>query len=85
MKTNVRILEHDIADNIRVGISYPIDNIDKAIKDVFSLEDKKLGSLGGAQLSASKYYRRIAIVDAASLQSLVVVFDGTEWDTRATQ
>ena len=76
----VRVLEHDTADQIRIGFAFPTNNIVKTIREIFAQEDEKLDWCGGARLSASKFYRRIALVDARTLQTVKDIYDGSEWD-----
>lgn len=81
----IRVLEHDTADQIRIGYAFPTNNIVKTAQDIFTQEDKSLNWCGGALLSAPKFYKRIALVDARTLQTVKDIYDGKEWDPCVTQ
>lgn len=76
----IRVLEHDTSDQIRLGFAFPTNNIVKTAQDIFAQEDEKLQWCGGARLSVSRFYRRIALVDARTLQTVMDIYDGKEWD-----
>ena len=76
----VRVLKHDTADQIRISFAFPTNDIVKTAQDIFTQEDENLNWCGGARLSASKFYRRIALVDARTLQTVKDIYDGSEWD-----
>ena len=76
----VRVLEHDSVDQIRIGFSFPTTDVKKTARDIFAQEDAKLQWCGGALLSARKFYRKIALVDAGTLQPIITIYDGREWD-----
>ena len=81
----VRVLEHDTADQIRIGFAFPTNNIVKTAQDIFSQENEKLTWCGGALLSVPKFYKRIALVDARTLQTVKDIYDGREWDPCVSQ
>lgn len=75
----IRVLEQDTCDIIRTGPSYPIlksmDSIDKQTTQVINGYDKKLKWCGGWNKdNCRKYYKRIAIVDAKTLQSIREIY-----------
>ena len=74
---HVRVLEHEKGDHIRIGMTFPTKDLEKAADEVLRQYDKKLEWCGGMEAAAAKYYERICLVDAASLSVLKVV-----WSTR---
>ena len=79
MPKYVRVLEHDTADQIRVGYQFPTHDLEKTANDVFEQENAKLRWCGGAWLCAPRFYRRIALVDANTLTTVMDIYDGREW------
>lgn len=74
----IRVLEQDTDDQIRIGqpltITNTIQAIDSLCKSVLDAYHNKLKYFGGFHTSASKFYSRIAIVDASSLELVRVLF-----------
>ena len=70
---NIRVLQHDTNDQIRIGMAYPIIDLDKAEKDIVDNYEKKTAWCGGFKAACEKYYQRIAIVRADTLE--VIIFD----------
>lgn len=75
---NIRVLQHDLEDNIRIGVAYPIwdtpEAKDEAVCKVKSMYDKRLNWCGGFAEGATKYYDRIAIVNADTLEVIRLVY-----------
>ena len=74
----IRVLEHDTCDQIRIGCSFPIFDGDqeKAVKSTIDQYDKQFNFCGGwNEGNANKYYKRIALVDAKTLQSIVEIWN----------
>mgnify|MGYP000572818356 CR=1 FL=1 len=44
---NIRVLQHDTNDQIRIGMAYPIIDLDKAEKDIVDNYEKKTAWCGG--------------------------------------
>jgi len=82
MSQQVRVLEHSRTDQISIGYSFSTNNIVTTAQALYNQEDEKLRWTGGAYLAVPKYYRRIALVDAVTLQPVMEVFNGREWDQR---
>lgn len=70
----VRVLEHDTEDQIRIGMSFPIDDIKKAVENIISSYDKKFEWCGGFAKGCNKYYKRLAIVDSESLSIIQLIY-----------
>lgn len=81
----LRVLEHDIADQIMIGPLFSTSDVAKTAEVVFNMEDTKLDWCGGAKLVAGRYYRKIALVDAVTLKEVAILFDGREWAQSLTQ
>lgn len=67
----VRVLEHSISDQIRIGMGYPVfkEDLDKAVDNVKKAYDKEMAWCGGwTDENNNKYHERIALVDADTLQ-----------------
>lgn len=47
---NIRVLQHDTNDQIRIGMAYPIIDLDKAEKDIVDNYEKKTAWCGGFKL-----------------------------------
>jgi hypothetical protein len=66
----IRVLQHDTEDNIRIGVAYPVTDLDRAEKGIVQAYEKDTTWCGGFAAACEKYYKRIAIVDANTLQEL---------------
>ena len=77
---NVRVLQHDTEDQIRIGASFPVpDNaLDKVAENTIKQYSKDLEWCGGFKAGCEKYYKRIALVDADTLQSIREIYPGKE-------
>lgn len=73
---NVRVLQHDTEDQIRIGASFPVpDNaLDKVAENTIKQYSKDLEWCGGFKAGCEKYYKRIALVDADTLQVITVIY-----------
>lgn len=76
----VRVLQQDTQDQIRIGVSIPIlsSEIEKCAANTVLSYDKKLEWCGGFQAGCKKYYKRIALVDANTLQSIKEIYPEKE-------
>lgn len=71
---NIRVLQHDTNDQIRIGMAYPIIDLDKAEKDIVDNYEKKTAWCGGFKAACEKYYQRIAIVRADTLEVIRPIY-----------
>lgn len=75
---HVRVLEHEKgSDQIRIGYTFPTRDLDKTAEQVLRQYDEQLSWCGGIDPGMNRYYHRVCIVDAASLQVLKVVWEST--------
>lgn len=65
MTLNIRILQHDTEDRIRIGVACPVTDLDKTEKD--------MAWCGGFRAACGKYYRRVALVDRQLLEVLRLI------------
>lgn len=74
----IRVLEHDLQDNIRIGASVEMldtqEVIDEAVMFIETSYNEKLDWCGGYPDGAKKYYKRIAIVNADTLEVKRLLF-----------
>lgn len=70
---NIRVLQHDTEDQIRIGMAYPVIDLDKAEKDIINSYEKKTVWCGGFKAAYEKYYKRIAIVNADTLEVIRII------------
>lgn len=71
---NIRVLQHDTEDQIRIGMAYPVIDLDKAEKDIINSYEKKTAWCGGFKAACKKYYQRIAIVCADTLEVIRPIY-----------
>lgn len=71
---NIRLLQHDTNDQIRIGMAYPIIDLDKAEKDIVDNYEKKTAWCGGFKAACENYYQRIAIVRADTLEVIRPIY-----------
>lgn len=79
MATNfisIRVLQHDNGDQIRIGSESYIyeDQLDKAVQDTIAQYEKKSEWCGGFKAACEKYYQRIAIVRADTLEVIRPIY-----------
>lgn len=76
---NIRVLQHEKSyDNIRIGASFKSDNLDDSIQDVIKHYEAKSEWCGGFQRACETYYKRIAIVDADTLEVIHSIYERKE-------
>ena len=80
---NLRVLQQDTEDQIRIGAGFPahtktLDKLDKVVENIIKQYDKELEWCGGFQAGCEKYYKRIALVNADTLQSVREIYTGKE-------
>ena len=71
---NIRVLQHDTNDQIRIGMAYPITDLDKEEKKIIALYESKTAWCGGFKVACEKYYQRIAIVRADTLEVIRQIY-----------
>lgn len=64
----IRVLQHDKNDQIRIGEAFPATDLNKAEKDIIAQYEAKCAWCGGFKAACEKYYQRIAIVRADTLE-----------------
>ena len=77
----VRILQHDTTDQIRIGMATPLageSSISSYVETVKKQYEKECEWCGGFAAACKKYYQRIAIVDADTLQELSSIYNRKE-------
>ncbi|MDH6308030.1 putative IMPACT (imprinted ancient) family translation regulator [Dysgonomonas sp. PFB1-18] len=73
----VRVLQHDTEDQIRIGMTTPVmdkDAIPSFVEKVKEQYQKETEWCGGFDAACEKYYKRIAIVDADTLQEIHSIY-----------
>jgi hypothetical protein len=77
---NVRVLQHDTEDQIRIGVSIPVwDNmLDKVVESVVKDYEKETAWCGGFTKACDRFYKKIALVDSNSLQIVKVIYERKE-------
>ena len=76
----VRVLQQDTQDEIKIGAGFPIweDQLDQVEKNTRKQYDQRLEWCGGFHAGCEKYYKRIALVDADTLQSIREIYPRKE-------
>jgi hypothetical protein len=74
----IRVLQHDTEDNIRIGAAYPVADLDRLEQGTIEVYEKEFTWCGGFAAACEKYYQRIAIVDAETLQELLLIYKRKE-------
>jgi len=77
--TYLRVLEHDNLDNIRMGAAFPAHDVAAAFGNVRTSYEAKLAWCGGCSYTASRFYRKIVLVDASTFRPVCTVFNGEVW------
>lgn len=75
---NIRVLQHDTEDQIRIGTAYPVFNLDKAEQNIIKAYEKDTAWCGGFKVACEKYYKRIAIVNADTLEVIRSIYERKE-------
>lgn len=77
---NLRVLQQDTDDQIRIGECFPIPGnaLDQVAENTRKQYDQRLEWCGGFKAGCEKYYKRIALVDADTLQSIREIYPGKE-------
>jgi len=77
---NLRVLQQDTEDQIRIGAGFPAYTkmLDKVVENTIKQYGKELEWCGGFQEGCKRYYKRIALVNADTLQSVREIYPGKE-------
>lgn len=75
---NIRVLQHDTEDQIRIGMAYPVFDLDKAEQGIIKGYEKETSWCGGFKVACEKYYKRIAIVRADTLEVIRSIYERKE-------
>ena len=70
----IRVLQHDTEDQIRIGNAYPVTDLDKAENNIVALYEKRTAWCCGFKAACKQYYKRIAIVDADTLEVIRSIY-----------
>ena len=71
---NIRVLQHDTEDQIRIGMLTPVFDLEKAVQGVIKAYEKDTAWCGGFKSACEKYYKRIAIVNADTLEVIYTIY-----------
>lgn len=76
METNYyRVLEQSQSNQIRIGAPFYGIDMDAIVSNVIKSYETSHSQCGGFFAACEKYYQRIAIVDAETLQVARVIYD----------
>lgn len=70
----IRVLQHDKNDQIRISELFPIVDLDKAEKDIIAQYEARTAWCGGFKKAFERYYKRIAIVNAYTLEVIRQIY-----------
>lgn len=71
----IRVLQHDTEDNIRIGAAYPVTDLDRAENGIVQAYEKETAWCGGFKSACEKYYKRVAIVNAETLEVIKIIYN----------
>ena len=76
----VRVLQQDTQDEIKIGAGFPVweDQLDQVKENTKKQYDQRLEWCGGFLEGCKRYYKRIALVDADTLQVITEIYPGKE-------
>lgn len=75
----VRVMKHDTLDQIMIGRMFPTDDVAATARELFKMMDTELMWCGGARMSLGKFFDRVCIVNANTLDVLLYVYHYGEW------
>lgn len=75
---NIRVLQHDTEDQIRIGMAYPVFDLEKAEQGIIKAYEKDAAWCGGFKAACENYYKRIAIVSADTLEVIRSIYERKE-------
>ncbi len=74
---NVRVLQHDLQDEIRIGVAFTIWNTqeekDKVVLKTIDTYDEKL-KWCGYEAGVKKHFKRIALVNADTMEVIRLIY-----------
>ena len=70
----IRVLQHDTEDQIRIGVAFPTAHLDDTVENVKSSYEKETAWCGGFDVACERYWKRIALVDAETLEVVRVIY-----------
>lgn len=74
--TYLRVLQHDRSDEIRIGVAFcAIGELDNAEQECIKTYEEKCAWCGGFSAACEKYYKRIALVDAETLETIRTIYE----------
>lgn len=74
----IRVLQHDTEDQIRIGGVYYTIDMDITVKGVIQQYEADCAWCGGFAAACEKYYKRIAIVNADTLEVIRSIYNRKE-------
>lgn len=76
----IRVLQHDTEDQIRIGMAFPVyeNDLDNREKAVIQTYEKGTAWCGGFKAACKRYYKRVAIVNAETLEVLRIIYNKEE-------
>lgn len=78
LEWKVRVLQHDTADQIKIGAAFTTKDLEADVKSIIAGYDKVLEHAGGAMAGFKKYYKRVALVDADTFKELISIYKEEE-------
>lgn len=74
----IRVLQHDTEDQIRIGMAVPTDDLGITVQNVIKQYEADCAWCGGFNAACEKYYKRIAIVNADTLEVIHSIYNRKE-------
>lgn len=76
----IRVLQHETEDIIRIGMAVPVPiyDLDKTVENVIKQYEADCAWCGGFAAACEKYYKRIAIVNADTLEVIHSIYNRKE-------
>lgn len=71
----IRVLQHDTEDNIRIGAACSVTDLDMIEDCIIARYEKETAWCGGFKSACEKYYKRVAIVNAETLEVLRIIYN----------
>lgn len=71
---NIRVLQHDTEDQIRIGMAVPTMDLEDTVQRVTKQYDTDCAWCGGFKKACERYYKRIAIVNADTLEVIYTIY-----------
>ena len=70
----IRVLQHDTEDLIRIGMAVPTLSIEETVQRVIKQYEVDCTWCGGFKAACESYYKRIAIVNADTLEVIHTIY-----------